>query len=182
MERVSRIWNMTMRTFFFTKYLIMLVKKTINTKRWERHDLDETWGDHSMAWWQEGTEGRITKYIALGLKPSLKDVTPKGDFLDKHILNDVCVVGHQPGAVRRAHWLHSHGQDCRVPSCHRYQDGPRRGDSEGGVKHVLPHNIINIIIYQAGMVLPFSQDIYKPILTRLKAEGISAIEKSTFLS
>ena len=43
-----------------------------------------------------------------------------------------------------------------------------------------PHNIINI--YQAGMVLPFSQDIYKPILTRLKAEGISAIEKSTFLS
>ena len=43
-------------------------------------------------------------------------------------------------------------------------------------------NIINIIIYQAGMVLPFSQDIYKPILTRLKAEGISAIEKSTFLS
>ena len=45
-----------------------------------------------------------------------------------------------------------------------------------------PHNIINIIIYQAGMVLPFSQDIYKPILTRLKAEGISAIEKSTFLS
>ena len=46
-----------------------------------------------------------------------------------------------------------------------------------------PHNIIiNINIYQAGMVLPFSQDIYKPILTRLKAEGISAIEKSTFLS
>ena len=45
-----------------------------------------------------------------------------------------------------------------------------------------PHNIINIIIHQAGMVLPFSQDIYKPILTRLKAEGISAIEKSTFLS
>ena len=45
-----------------------------------------------------------------------------------------------------------------------------------------PHNIINFIIYQAGMVLPFSQDIYKPILTRLKAEGISAIEKSTFLS
>ena len=45
-----------------------------------------------------------------------------------------------------------------------------------------PHIIINIIIYQAGMVLPFSQDIYKPILTRLKAEGISAIEKSTFLS
>ena len=44
------------------------------------------------------------------------------------------------------------------------------------------NNIINIIIYQAGMVLPFSQDIYKPILTRLKAEGISAIEKSTFLS
>ena len=45
-----------------------------------------------------------------------------------------------------------------------------------------PNIIINIIIYQAGMVLPFSQDIYKPILTRLKAEGISAIEKSTFLS
>ena len=94
----------------------------------------------------------------------------------------MCVVGHQPGAVRRAHWLHSHGQDCRVPSSHRHQDGPRRGDSEGGVKNVPPHNIINIIIYQAGMVLPFSQDIYKPILTRLKAEGISAIEKSTFLS
>ena len=58
---------------------------------------------------------------------------------------------------------------------------------DGGIQKVVgrmynPHIIINIIIYQAGMVLPFSQDIYKPILTRLKAEGISAIEKSTFLS
>ena len=56
------------------------------------------------------------------------------------------------------------------------------GEIQKVVWKCTPHNIINIIIYQAGMVLPFSQDIYKPILTRLKAEGISAIEKSTFLS
>ena len=37
-------------------------------------------------------------------------------------------------------------------------------------------------IQKTGMVLPFSQDIYKPILSRLKAEGISATEKSTFLN
>ena len=37
-------------------------------------------------------------------------------------------------------------------------------------------------IQKTGMVLPFSQDIYKPILARLKTEGITAIEKSTFLS
>ena len=58
----------------------------------------------------------------------------------------MCVVGHQPGAVRRAHWLHSHGQDCRVPSCYRYQDGPRRGDSEGGVKLYTP-TILSILLF-----------------------------------
>ena len=31
-------------------------------------------------------------------------------------------------------------------------------------------------------VLPFTQDIYKPMLTRLKTEGITASEKSTFLN
>ena len=36
-------------------------------------------------------------------------------------------------------------------------------------------------IQKSGMVLPFSQDIYKPILSRLRQEGISATEKSTFL-
>ena len=36
-------------------------------------------------------------------------------------------------------------------------------------------------IQRTGMVLPFSQDIYKPILSRLRQEGISATEKSTFL-
>jgi len=37
-------------------------------------------------------------------------------------------------------------------------------------------------IQKTGMVLPFSQEIYKPLLTRLKSEGISATEKSIFLS
>merc|ERR1712029_1324953 len=37
-------------------------------------------------------------------------------------------------------------------------------------------------IQKTGMVLPFSQEIYKPLLTRLKTEGITATEKSTFLS
>merc|ERR1719471_1375933 len=37
-------------------------------------------------------------------------------------------------------------------------------------------------IQKTGMVLPFSQEIYKPMLTRLKSEGISATEKSIFLS
>ena len=79
MERVSRIWNMNMSIFFITKFFIKLLKKTIYTKRWERHDLDEAWGDHSMAWWQEGTEGKITKYIALGLniKALIKRRNPK---------------------------------------------------------------------------------------------------------
>merc|ERR1712025_725356 len=36
-------------------------------------------------------------------------------------------------------------------------------------------------IQKTGMVLPFSQDIYKPMLTRLREEGIVATEKSTFL-
>ena len=36
-------------------------------------------------------------------------------------------------------------------------------------------------IQRKGMVLPFTQDIYKPILSRLRQEGISATEKSTFL-
>lgn len=37
-------------------------------------------------------------------------------------------------------------------------------------------------IQRSGMVLPFTQDIYKPMLTRLKSEGITASEKSTFLN
>jgi len=36
-------------------------------------------------------------------------------------------------------------------------------------------------IQKTGMVLPFSQDIYKPMLHRLREEGITATEKSTFL-
>eukprot|EP00092_Neocalanus_flemingeri_P105256 GFUD01134873.1.p1 GENE.GFUD01134873.1~~GFUD01134873.1.p1 ORF type:complete len:162 (+),score=34.08 GFUD01134873.1:262-747(+) len=36
-------------------------------------------------------------------------------------------------------------------------------------------------IQKTGMVLPFTQDIYKPMLTRLRSEGIIATEKSTFL-
>ena len=36
-------------------------------------------------------------------------------------------------------------------------------------------------IQRKGMVLPFTQDIYKPMLSRLRQEGISATEKSTFL-
>jgi len=36
-------------------------------------------------------------------------------------------------------------------------------------------------IQRKGMVLPFSQDIYRPILTRLRAEGIKDTEKSVFL-
>ena len=36
-------------------------------------------------------------------------------------------------------------------------------------------------IQKPGMVLPFTQDIYKPMLARLRKEGISATEKSTFL-
>jgi len=36
-------------------------------------------------------------------------------------------------------------------------------------------------IQKTGMVLPFTQDIYKPMLTRLRDEGITATEKSTFL-
>lgn len=36
-------------------------------------------------------------------------------------------------------------------------------------------------IQRKGMVLPFTQDIYRPMLKRLKAEGIIAEEKSTWL-
>jgi len=36
-------------------------------------------------------------------------------------------------------------------------------------------------IQKKGAVLPFSQDIYRPMLQRLKTEGITADEKSTFL-
>ncbi|TRY81173.1 hypothetical protein TCAL_11846 [Tigriopus californicus] len=36
-------------------------------------------------------------------------------------------------------------------------------------------------IQKRGMVLPFSQDIYKPILMRLESEGLKATEKSHFL-
>lgn len=36
-------------------------------------------------------------------------------------------------------------------------------------------------IQRQGMVLPFTQDIYRPILQRLRVEGITATEKSTFL-
>ena len=36
-------------------------------------------------------------------------------------------------------------------------------------------------IQRKGMVLPFSQDIYQPMLNRLKAEGIAAEEKSIWL-
>merc|ERR1712113_100713 len=36
-------------------------------------------------------------------------------------------------------------------------------------------------IQKSGMVLPFTKDIYRPMLQRLAAEGISADEKSTFL-
>jgi len=35
-------------------------------------------------------------------------------------------------------------------------------------------------IQRKGMVLPFSQDIYRPMLQRLRMEGITATEKSTF--
>ena len=38
------------------------------------------------------------------------------------------------------------------------------------------------VLSNISQVLPFSQDIYKPMLTRLKSEGISATEKSTFLN
>ena len=162
----------------------MLVKKTIYTKRWERHDLDEAWGDHSMAWWQEGTEGKITKYIALGLniKALIKRRNPKRR-------DSGLTYGKWCVCCRASTW-------CSTESPLATQPWPRlsgtqlpslpRWSSTGRFRRwceiVHPHNIINIIIYQAGMVLPFSQDIYKPILTRLKAEGISAIEKSTFLS
>ena len=37
-------------------------------------------------------------------------------------------------------------------------------------------------LYDNVQVLPFTQDIYKPMLTRLKTEGITASEKSTFLN
>lgn len=33
-----------------------------------------------------------------------------------------------------------------------------------------------------GMILPFTRDIYKPIISRLRKEGINATEKSTWLS
>ena len=36
-------------------------------------------------------------------------------------------------------------------------------------------------IQKKGMVLPFVQNIYRPMLNRLKAEGIVAEEKSTWL-
>jgi alpha-aminoadipic semialdehyde synthase len=36
-------------------------------------------------------------------------------------------------------------------------------------------------IQKPGMLLPFSQDIYKPMLQRLRSENITADEKSTFL-
>ena len=49
--------------------------------------------------------------------------------------------------------------------------------------------LINKLIYQVldgeiqktGMVLPFTKDIWKPMLQRLRAEGIQDTEKSTFL-
>ena len=37
-------------------------------------------------------------------------------------------------------------------------------------------------LFDNVQVLPFTQDIYKPMLTRLKTEGITASEKSTFLN
>ena len=36
-------------------------------------------------------------------------------------------------------------------------------------------------IQSKGMVLPFSRNIYKPILSRLELEGIKAKEKSSWL-
>ena len=36
-------------------------------------------------------------------------------------------------------------------------------------------------IQKKGMVLPFTKDIWKPMLQRLRAEGIQDTEKSTFL-
>merc|ERR1719354_1125224 len=36
-------------------------------------------------------------------------------------------------------------------------------------------------IQKTGMVLPFTQDIYRPILKRLRDEGIKDTEKSVFL-
>jgi len=36
-------------------------------------------------------------------------------------------------------------------------------------------------IQKKGAVLPFTKDIYRPMLQRLAVEGISAEEKSTFL-
>ncbi|XP_066996785.2 alpha-aminoadipic semialdehyde synthase, mitochondrial [Anabrus simplex] len=36
-------------------------------------------------------------------------------------------------------------------------------------------------IQQKGMVLPFTPDIYRPMLSRLRAEGLKAVESSTFL-
>ena len=36
-------------------------------------------------------------------------------------------------------------------------------------------------IQKTGMVLPFSADIYRPIIDRLKQEGIEAKEKSRFI-
>merc|ERR1719443_1211167 len=41
--------------------------------------------------------------------------------------------------------------------------------------------VLDSEIQKTGMVLPFSQDIYKPMLTRLREEGVVATEKSTFL-
>ena len=36
-------------------------------------------------------------------------------------------------------------------------------------------------IQKKGMVLPFSADIYRPMLDRLRMEGIKATEKSRFI-
>lgn len=35
-------------------------------------------------------------------------------------------------------------------------------------------------IQQRGVVLPFTQDIFRPMLSRLRAEGLSATETSKF--
>ena len=38
--------------------------------------------------------------------------------------------GDQHDPVWRPPGIHCHGQDCRLPVCHRHQDGAGRGDTE----------------------------------------------------
>lgn len=137
-----------------------------------------------------GSEKRVRTIEALGLlsdEPVEKKETPI-DTLSHHLANRLSYDNGERDMILMRHEVLVRWPDNRKELkginlvCYGDPNGyTAMAKTVGYPAAIATKMVLDGEIQKPGMLLPFSQDIYKPMLQRLRSENITADEKSTFL-